>query len=44
VPGVHVRGRPFMTPVFDDYWEGPNAKGYKALADALQMKMREYLG
>jgi hypothetical protein len=43
VSSVHVRGRPFMTPIFNDYWEGPNAKGYKALADALSKKMRSYL-
>jgi hypothetical protein len=43
VPSVHVKGRPFMTPTFNDFWEGPNAKGYKALADALQKKMENYL-
>jgi hypothetical protein len=44
VPSVKVRPRPFMTPVFDEYWEGQNAKGYQALADALQKKMNEFLG
>jgi hypothetical protein len=44
VPSVRIRPRPFMKPVFDEYWEGPNAKGYKALSDALQKKMDEYLG
>jgi hypothetical protein len=44
VPSVHVRARPFMTPVFNEYWEGQNAKGYKALSGALQKKMTEYLG
>jgi hypothetical protein len=43
VPSVNVRGRPFMTPVFNEYWEGTNSKGYKALADVLQKKMGEYL-
>jgi hypothetical protein len=43
VSSVHVRGRPFMTPVFEDYFEGANSKGYKALADALQRKMEESL-
>jgi hypothetical protein len=41
---VQTRARPFMTPVFDEYWEGANSKGYKALADALKKKMEEYLG
>lgn len=44
VSSVHVRGRPFMTPVFEEYWENQNAKGYKVLSDALQKKMNEYLG
>jgi hypothetical protein len=44
VESVHTRGRPFMTPVFNEYWEGQNAKGYKALADSLHKKMNEYLG
>jgi lysophospholipase L1-like esterase len=43
VSSIRVRGRPFMTPVFDEYWEGPNAKGYKALADALQKKLEDVL-
>jgi hypothetical protein len=43
VPSVHVRGRPFMTPVFEDYWEGTNSKGYQALASALHKKMENYL-
>jgi hypothetical protein len=43
VPSVHVKGRPFMTPTFNDFWEGSNAKGYKALADALQKKLESYL-
>jgi hypothetical protein len=44
VPSVKVRPRPFMTPVFEEYWEGENAKGYKALSNALQKKMNEFLG
>jgi hypothetical protein len=32
-----------MKPVFDEYWEGENAKGYRVLQDALQKKMAEYL-
>jgi hypothetical protein len=43
VPSVRVRGRPFMTPVFEEYWEGTNSKGYKALVDALSKKMENYL-
>jgi hypothetical protein len=44
VSSVHVRGRPFMTPVYNEYFgNGNNAKGYKALADALQKKMESYL-
>jgi hypothetical protein len=43
VSSVHVKGRPFMTPTFNEYWEGPNAKGYKALAGALSKKMENYL-
>jgi hypothetical protein len=43
VKSVRLRPRPFMGPVFDEYWEGENAKGYKALADALRKKMEEAL-
>jgi hypothetical protein len=43
VPSVHVKGRPFMTPVYAEYFEGENAKGYKALAEALRKKMESYL-
>jgi hypothetical protein len=43
VPSVRIMARPFMTPVFNEYWEGENSKGYKALADALQKKMADYL-
>jgi hypothetical protein len=43
VPSVKVRPRPFMNPVFDEYWESDNGKGYKALSDSLQKKMVDYL-
>jgi hypothetical protein len=43
VSSVHVRGRPFMTPVYEDYFGGENSKGYRALADALQRKIEEDL-
>jgi hypothetical protein len=44
VPSVNIRPRPFMKPVFEEYFGSENGKGYKALADALQKKMTEYLG
>jgi hypothetical protein len=44
VESVYVRGRPFMKPVFEEYWEEQNAKGYKILVDALRKKINEYLG
>jgi hypothetical protein len=43
VESVRTRPRPFMTPVFNEYWEGENTKGYRALQDALQKKMESYL-
>jgi hypothetical protein len=43
VSAARIRPRPFMGPVFDEYWEGENSKGYKEFADALQKKMKEYL-
>jgi hypothetical protein len=43
VSSVRVRPRPFMRPVIDEYWQGVNAKGYTALADALKKKMEDYL-
>jgi hypothetical protein len=43
VESVKIKPRPFMTPTFDEYWNGPNAKGYIAMADALEKKMNEYL-
>jgi hypothetical protein len=43
VSSVRVRPRPFMTPAFEDYWEGPGSKGYQALAEALHKKMEGYL-
>jgi hypothetical protein len=44
VPSVKTRPRPFMKPVFEEYFENENAKGYKVLQDALQKKMNEVLG
>jgi hypothetical protein len=44
VPSVRVRPRPFMEPVFEEYFGSDSGKGYKALADALQKKMNEFLG
>jgi hypothetical protein len=41
---ARIRPRPFMGPVFDEYWEGETAKGYKMLADALRKKAEGYLG
>ncbi|MDR0720520.1 MAG: hypothetical protein LBF78_12855 [Treponema sp.] len=42
VPSVRTRPRPFMGPVYEDYWEGPNAKGYKALSEVLRKKADEH--
>jgi hypothetical protein len=43
VSSVRVRGRPFITPVFEEYWGNGNNKGYQALASALEEKMENYL-
>jgi hypothetical protein len=43
VSSVHIKGRPFMTPVYEDYFGSENGKGYKALAEALRKKMESYL-
>jgi hypothetical protein len=43
VPSVKIRPKPFMVPVYDEYWEGANSKGYVALKDALSRKLEEYL-
>jgi hypothetical protein len=43
VPSVNIRARPFMTPVFEDYFGSENGRGYQALSAALQKKMEEYL-
>jgi hypothetical protein len=43
VESVRTRPRPFMTPVFNDYFESEGGKGYKLLADALERKMESYL-
>jgi hypothetical protein len=44
VKSVNVKGQPFMTPVFDDYWDGNGSKGYMALSNALMKKINEELG
>jgi hypothetical protein len=44
VDSVNVKGQPYMTPVFNSYFESDNGKGYRALQDALKKKMAEYLG
>jgi hypothetical protein len=43
VESVRIKARPFMKPTFEEFWEGNNGKGYKALQDALQKKMEGYL-
>jgi hypothetical protein len=42
VSSVNVKGQPYMTPVYESYWEG-NGKGYQELANALKKKMEDYL-
>jgi hypothetical protein len=44
VESVKLKPRPFMGPVFDEYWDGEHSKGYRALADALRRKLNEELG
>jgi hypothetical protein len=41
VPSVRLRPRPFMGPVFDEYWKGPGAKGVQAVKDALEKEAGE---
>ena len=36
-----TKPQPYMMPVFKKYWRGGNAKGYAALAEALQREMTE---
>jgi len=43
VKSVSVRGKPFMRPVWENYF-GDSGKGYKELAEALQRKMSEAIG
>jgi hypothetical protein len=43
VESVRVRARPFMKPVFEEYFESESGKGYQLLAAALEKKMEEYL-
>jgi hypothetical protein len=42
VESVGAKPRPFMKPVFDDYF-GENGKGYRLLAEALERKMESGL-
>ena len=43
VKSVRVSPKPFMKPVWNDYFGGDSGKGYKELAEALQRKMAEDL-
>jgi hypothetical protein len=43
VESARLKPRPFMGPVFNEYWEGQGAKGYKMLADVLKKKAEDYL-
>jgi hypothetical protein len=43
VKSVNVRPRPFMKPVWEDYFGSNSSKGYTALAAALEKKMNEEL-
>jgi hypothetical protein len=43
VKSVNVRPRPFMKPVWEDYFGSNSSKGYTALANALEKKMNEEL-
>ena len=43
VSSFNVKGKPYMTPVYNEYWEGSNAKGYQELAIALEKKLKEYI-
>jgi hypothetical protein len=42
VSSVQVRGRPFMTPVYNEYF-GEGSKGYQLLSEALKRKIEDYL-
>jgi hypothetical protein len=42
VDSVNVKGQPYMSTVYDEYWEGQNSKGYRELARALENKIRNY--
>jgi hypothetical protein len=43
VKTVNVKGQPYITPVWEDYFGGTSSKGYTALAAALEKKMNEEL-
>jgi hypothetical protein len=44
VRAVRLRPRPFMGPVFDEYWKGPNSKGFQAVKNALEKEAENRLG
>ena len=44
ITGVRTPASNFMVPVFNKYWRGKNADGYRALAEELNKKMGEELG
>jgi hypothetical protein len=39
VKSVRVRPRPFMVPVWEDYWNSETSKGYQKLQEALMRKI-----
>jgi hypothetical protein len=41
VQSARLRPRPFMGPVFDEYWKGPGAKGIQAVKAALEKEAGE---
>lgn len=43
VKSVTVPGKPFMTPVYDDYFGNENGKGFKKLQEALLRKIETNL-
>ena len=43
VKSVRVKGQPFITPVFNDYFSSESSKGYKKLQEALMNKIENEL-
>jgi len=43
VKSVKTKPRPFMRPVWDEYFGGDSSKGYEAIANALERKMESEL-